>query len=85
MGKVCTSKNKGKGINQFEYSWIIESLMFIMNCIKPESKMSKFTINLSMDHLREMKRALKYLRYIMDYELHYTDYLVVLEGYSNVN
>jgi hypothetical protein len=35
--------------------------------------------------LREMKRALKYLRYIMDYELHYTDYLVVLEGYSNVN
>jgi hypothetical protein len=67
MDKVCTPKNKGKGINQFKYSWIIESLMFIINCIKPEivysvSKLSKFTINLSMNHLREMKRALKYLR-----------------------
>jgi hypothetical protein len=32
-----------------------------------------------------MKRVLKYLRYIMDYELYYIGYPMVLEGYSDIN
>jgi hypothetical protein len=32
-----------------------------------------------------MKRVLKYLRYIMDYELYYIGYSMVLEGYSDIN
>jgi hypothetical protein len=35
-----------------------------------------------MDH---KKKVLKYLRYVLDYELHYTDYLKLLERYSDVN
>jgi hypothetical protein len=27
----------------------------------------------------------KYLRYTMDYELHYIGHLMILEGYNNVN
>jgi len=46
------------------------------------SKLSQFPSNLSMDH---KKKVLKYLRYVLDYELHYTDYLKLLERYSDVN
>jgi len=46
------------------------------------SKLSQFPCNLSMDH---KKTVLKYLRYVLDYELHYTGYLKLLERYSDVN
>jgi hypothetical protein len=31
---VHMSKNRGKGINSLEYSWIIKSLVYVMNCIR---------------------------------------------------
>jgi len=56
--------------------------MYIMNYITLDiaysiRKLSRFIIN--------PKIVLKYLRYTLDYELYYTSYLVVLEGYSNAN
>jgi hypothetical protein len=34
---------------------------------------------------QKKKKILKYKRYILDYELHYTGHLIVLKGYSDVN
>jgi len=38
-----------------------------------------------MDHYKAINRVLKYLRYTLDYELHYIDYSTILEGYSDAN
>ena len=49
------TKNKGQDISQLEYSRIIGSLMYIMNCTRPDiayyvSKLSRYTSNLGEDH-----------------------------------
>lgn len=64
--------------------------MYVINYTVPDiaysfSKLSRFTSNLSMDHQKAINRVLKYLRYTLDYELHYIDYSTILEGYSDAN
>ena len=84
------SKNIGQSISQLEYSRIIESLMYVMNCTRQDiaysvSKLSRYTSNPGVDHWKEIIRVLRYLRYTQNYGLHYTRYPVVLEGYSDAN
>jgi len=55
------------------------------NIVYSISKLSIFIINMRIDHWITMKRVFKYLRYIMDYELYYIGYPMVLEGYSDDN
>ena len=48
-------RNRDKGTNQLKYSWIIRSLIYIMNCTIPNiaystSKLSKFTSDPSIDN-----------------------------------
>jgi hypothetical protein len=64
--------------------------MYIMNCTRPDiaysiGKLSRFIRNTSMDHWDEIKMVLRYLRHIMNYELYYTIYLMILDGYNDVN
>ena len=78
------SKNKGQGISQLEYSRIIGSLMYIMNCTRPDiaysvSDLSRYTGNLREDHWKALVRGLRYLKYTLNYGLHYTRYPAVLE------
>ena len=61
-----------------------------MSCTRPGiaysvSKLSSYISNSRARHWQEIMRVLKYLRFTHDYGLHYTRYLVVLEGYSNAN
>ena len=49
------------------------------------SKLSSYTSNLGAKHWQGIMRVLKYLRFTRDYELHYTRYHVVLEGYSDAS
>ena len=84
------TKNKGQGISQLEYSRIIASLMYIMNCTRLDiayfaSKLSRYTSNLGENHWKALVRVLRYLKYTLNYGLHYTWYLAVLEGYSDAN
>ena len=84
------SKNIGQSISQLEYSRIIGSLMYVMNCTRPDiaysvSKLSRYTINPGVDHWKAIIRVLIYLRYTQNYGLHYTRYPEVLEGYSDAN
>ena len=64
--------------------------MYIMSCTRPDiaytvSKLSKYTSNLGEDHWKALVRVLRYLKYTLNYGLHYTRYLIVLEGYSDAN
>lgn len=84
------SKNKGECVSQGEYAQVIGSLMYLMNCTRPDiaftvSKLSQYTINPGVDHWKAITKVLRYLRYTRDYGLHYTRYPTVLEGYSDSN
>ena len=64
--------------------------MYVMNYTRldiayPVSKLSRYTSNLRVDHWKAIIRILRYLRYTLNYGLHYTRYSAVLEGYSDVN
>ena len=84
------TKNTGVCISQLEYSRIIGSLMYVMNCTRPdiaysESKLSRYASNPNSDHWKAIVRVLRYLRYTTNYGLHYSKYPAVLEGYSDAN
>ena len=84
------SKNKGKSVSQIDYSRVISSLMYLMSCTRPNityalSKLSRYTSIPGAKHWQGIIRILKYLHFTHNYGLHYTRYLAVLEGYSDVN
>jgi hypothetical protein len=84
------SKNNGDSISQLEYTQVIGSLMYIMNCTRPDlaysiSRLSRYSSNPSKDHWNALVRVLKYLKHTINYGLHYTKYPPVLEGYSDAN
>ena len=52
---IHLSKNTGEGISQLEYSQIIRSLTYLMNCTRPDiayavNKLSRYTSNPGKDH-----------------------------------
>ncbi|XP_070041434.1 secreted RxLR effector protein 161-like [Nicotiana tomentosiformis] len=83
-------KNKGQSKSQLEYAQVLKSLMYIMNCIRPDiacaiCKLSRYTSNLDQAHWIPIKRFLGYLKYTQDYALYYNNYLAVIEGYNDTN
>ena len=59
--------------------------MYLMNSTRLDiaysiSKLSRYTSSLRHDHLDALIRVLRYLKYTLNYGLHYTKYLPVLEG-----
>ena len=84
------TKNKGQDISQLEYSRIIGTLMYIMNCTRPNiaysvSKLSRHTSNPGEDHWIALVRVWRYLKYTLNYGLHFTQYPAILEGYSDAS
>ena len=49
------------------------------------SKLSSYMSNPRDKHWQGIIRVFKYLRFTLDYRLHYTGYHVVLDGYSDAN
>ena len=83
-------KNTGTGTRQLEYSQIIESLMYLMNCTRPDiaytvSKLSRYTSNPNDDHWTALLRVLGYVSHTKKYALRYGQYPLVLEGYIDAN
>jgi hypothetical protein len=65
-------------------------LMYLASATRPNisfavSKLSRFTSNSGDDHWRALERIMHYLVGTMDYEIHYSEYPAVLEGYSDTN
>ena len=84
------SKNNGKSLSQQEYAQAIGSLMYVMNCTRPDiayavSKLNRYTSNPGPDHWKAIVRVLRYLKYTQNYGLHYSKYPAVLEGYCDAN
>jgi hypothetical protein len=83
-------KNKRIGRDQLRYSQMIGSLMYLASVTRPAisfvvSKLSRFTSNPADDHWRMLERVMHYLVGTMDYEIYYSGYPAVVEGYSDAN
>ena len=64
--------------------------MYLASATRPDisfavSKLSRYTSNPSDDHWRALERVLCYLKGTMNYGIHYSGHLAVLEGYSDSN
>ena len=64
--------------------------MYIINCTRPDitylvNKLSRYTSNSGEGHWKALVRVLRYLKYIINYGLHYTRYPAKLEGNSDAN
>ena len=59
---------------------------YSLECDKlKRNDMSRYTSNPREDHWKAIVRVLRYLRYTLNYGLHYTRYLFILRVYNNVN
>ena len=72
------------------YSHIIGSLMYLASALRPDisfvvSKLSRFVLNRGDEYWCAFERVIRYLKGIMSYVIHYTEYPRVLEGYSDSN
>nr|GEZ09086.1 zinc finger, CCHC-type [Tanacetum cinerariifolium] len=77
-------------VSQLEYSMVIGYLMYVITCIRPDiafavGKLTRYTSNHGTQHWQAIHRALKYLKKTMDYNLTYTGYPLVLEGYTDAS
>ncbi|GJR85689.1 zinc finger, CCHC-type containing protein [Tanacetum coccineum] len=82
--------NNGQVVSQLEYSRVIGCLMYVMTYTRLDiafavGKLSRYTSNPSTQHWKVIQRVLKYLKKTMDYSLIYTDYPLVLEGYTDAS
>jgi hypothetical protein len=64
--------------------------MYLASATRPDisfavSKLSRFVSNLGDTHWSALERVLRYLKGTMSYDIHFTGYPRVLEGYCDVN
>ena len=69
------AKNRGENQSQLNYARVLGSLMYVMNCTRPDttcaiSKLSRYTSNPNQNHCLVMKRVLGYLDDTINYALH---------------
>ncbi|CAM8905429.1 unnamed protein product [Rhodiola kirilowii] len=84
------SKNKDESIAQVEHSRVIGSVMYLMNCTRPDiaysvSRLARYTSNPGSKHWKAIVRVLKYLRFTHSYGLHYIRYPEIIEGYTDAS
>ncbi|GKB94641.1 zinc finger, CCHC-type containing protein [Tanacetum coccineum] len=82
--------NRGKPVDQLEYSRAIGCLMYAMTSIRPDiayvvGRLSRFIINPSRQHWHAITKVFKYLKGTMNYGLSYVGYPSVLEAYSDAS
>jgi len=75
---------------QLKYSQIIKSLIYLMNCHRPDiayalSKLSRYTSNPSDDHWTALLWVVGYVSNTKEYTLRYEKFSLEFEGYNDTN
>jgi hypothetical protein len=81
------TENSG-AVAQLEYASAIGSLMYAMHCTRPNisfvaCKFSRYTINPSTEHWKEIGRVPGFFKRTIELGLYYTKFSLVLEGYTD--
>jgi hypothetical protein len=87
---VKLTENSGKAVAQLEYASAIGSLMYAMHGTRPNisfavCKLSRYTNNPSTEHWKAIGRVLGYLKLTIGLKLYYTNFPLVLEGYTDAS
>jgi hypothetical protein len=87
---VLLRKNWRRARDQLRYSQIIGSFMYMARATRPDisffvSKLSRFVSNPGDNHGCALERVMHYLKGTVSYDIHYTGYPKVLEGYCDAN
>jgi len=87
---VLLRKNRRIARDQLRYYQIIGSLMYLASATRPDisfavSKLSQFVLNPGDNHWRAIERVLHYLKGTLSYDIHYTRYPRIIEGYCDAN
>ena len=87
---VQLRKNQGPSVSALEYSRVIGSLMYLMNCTRPDiayavGRLSRYLMNPGKEHWEALIRLMRYLKYTLSYGIHFSRYPAVLEGYCDAN
>ena len=64
--------------------------MYLMNCTRPDiayavGRLNRYTQSPNQDHQIVVRRVLKYLRGTINYDLYFSGFPIVLEGFSDAN
>lgn len=83
-------KNTDASVSQEEYARIMGSVMYLMNCTRPDiayavSRLSRYTHNPSNEHWNALHRLLRYLKGTSNWGLHFNKFPAVLESYCDAN
>lgn len=84
------SKNKRNSVSLVEYFRVIESLIYLISCTRPNivyivSELIRYTNNLSIYHSKRILKVLRYLRCTHNCGLHYSRYFTMLKGYIDID
>lgn len=87
---VKIQNNDGRVIAQLKYASEIGSLMYLMQCTRPDisfvfSKMSRFSSNPNGEHWKAITNIFIIFLKTKNINLHYGRFLTTLEGYTNVS
>jgi hypothetical protein len=87
---VKLTENSGRAVAQLEYASAIESLMYAMHGTRPDisfaiCKLSRYTNNPSTEHWKAIGRVLGYLKLTIGLGLDYTNFPLVLKGYTDAS
>ena len=85
---IKLGENTGRAIAQLKYASAIGSMIYAIHCTILDipflvDKLSRFTSNPSVDHWKAIDRVLGYLKKTISLRLFYSEFPVVLEGYSD--
>lgn len=83
-------KHLGPRISALEYTRVIGSLTDLRNCTRPDiayvvGRHSRYTSNPNSKHYDTLVWVLRYLKYTLNWEIHYTELPIVLERYCDAN
>jgi len=81
-------KELSEGISSHKYSQIIGSLLHLTNFSRPDiayaiGTMGRYTHNPDHSHWIALEKDFRYLKGIINYDIHYTCFPVVIEGFSD--
>ena len=79
-----------KAMAQLEYVSTIESLMYVMHCIRLDitfiiCKLSRYTSKSNTYHWKAIARVFNYLKRTINLSLFYSNFPAVMEGYSDAS
>ena len=87
---IKLSKNTGRSNSQTGYASAIGSLMYAMHCTRSDiafavCKLSRYKRNPGIEHWKAIARIFGYLKRTIDFNLYYTNFPAVLEGYTDAS